>query len=183
MTEVTFKLEPRQIASYQYAVRNHLKTVPGTGWLAKEWVHFLLAAGVSLSLYIAIEWLLPLWTGVAASWPDVIIGAFAGIVFLLIGLWLAYLKQRQALVREHGPTLSLHTIAVTAEGLGVSAPLMHHHYAWGLFDEVTEHKDLILLWIEPGMALIVPHGAFADAAKKDGFIADVRARIAAAKKA
>ena len=65
-------------------------------------------------------------------------------------------------------------------GVTTNSRLSRVHRSWSAFTRVTAENGLVLLWIGPQFAILIPDRAFADAAQRDSAIAFARARVAPA---
>jgi YcxB-like protein len=176
--ELSYKLKPENLASYQFAVRNRIKHTPGVWWkslTAQILTTFALVACIALLIVTVFPRL-----GLGTFHPmSALAGFLIGGLFTVVANWLHYFSARDRIVRPDGPTFSAHTMMVEDSGLTVKSARGESRYKWSLFDAVTERSDIIVLWYEPAGGIIVPHAAFETPAAATAFVDFVSTRITA----
>ncbi|MEQ1576618.1 MAG: hypothetical protein ABL894_03100 [Hyphomicrobium sp.] len=173
---VTYRLSPRDLTSYRYAVRDRLNSLPAKGILNQHWARAVLILGGSAGLFILLDGVLPRLTGRPLTLPELAIGFFVGLAACLAVLWLNYFDQSKRLVDPEGPALSEHTISLSASGLNVDAAHMNSHFDWPAIRDVSVERGLVILWLEPSMGVAIPVQAFAGVEARDDFVASIEAR-------
>ena len=179
--DIRFQLTRQDLANYQFAVRNRVAARPRR---ESPWKEILLALAFGLVLLAAVTGAfltLPHFTHRRIAEPEMAVGFFMGVTFMLASLWLNYFRQRRNVVNEGGPTLSPHLLSVEPQGLRITGPNLEHSYLWPIFKDITEFKSLLVLWMEPAHGLIIPHSAFGDEVSLKAFIEEVRAHISQSK--
>lgn len=177
--EIKYQLTPEYMATYQAAIRPRL-TAMRKGWLASSAARAALFAALGFLVFFAGDWL--------AQWlMDTPLDAFSlmwgfgmGVLLIVCGTWIDYGEMRGAMLKPDGLMYSPHVLRVTDEGLNFGNAKYEGNYSWAAFDEVTRLKDIIVLWIEPGLGFVVPEAAFASAEEANAFFENARVKIAAA---
>ncbi len=174
--DVTFKLNEQDLSNYRYAVRDRMDKIAVGGIWHKPVVRWIALFVVTFGLLQVLDQLLPIVTQEPVSHLELTLGFVAGAAVVLGFMWLHYLDQSKKLVRADGPTLSEHTVTITPSGLSAAAPQMSAHYAWPVIQDVTDERGLVLLWLEPGLGLAIPHHAFTNSDVRAAFVAAIEAR-------
>ena len=180
--KINYQLTPSDITSYQYAVRNRLqKTVKGDdGWLTQAGIGLAIAV-VAAGVTVAVMEAIPSLTGRAFGLEEFLAGFLFGGLAILGLIWLNYFRQRKSIVKPGGPALSLHTLTVEPDGMRITGPNFETNYLWPIFEDISDLKTLIVLWIEPGQGFAIPRSAFANEAGAEAFVEDIRGHIAKAR--
>jgi hypothetical protein len=176
--KVNYQLAPKHLAAYQYAVRDRMRAITGAGTVRERLSYAALALLIGL-LLIGGDVALEHFTGAPTSPWALVFGLVLGAAMIIATYWIHYFGQRGRIVQPDGPTLKPHTmdagdtrLIVQAEGIDVS-------YAWHNFEAVTEHAEIMVIWIEPALGLVVPRDAFVSPDVERAFLSRVRERIAA----
>lgn len=94
----------------------------------------------------------------------------------------AYMQNtayRTGAVREDGGFLGERRYTMSEDGLHVDGKYGTSLSRWQVFTDLSDAPSTVLLWTEPGAAIMVPKDAIGDDAAVDAFKAAVMARIAA----
>lgn len=181
MTEFAYMLEPRHLGAYQFAVRDRLNGMRPAGLAEAEWVRFLAFAGLGLGGFFLADSVMRGTSGRSLSMPDFLLGLGLGCVAIMCGLWIVYFDRRRRMVRPDGPTLGEHRLRTEPSALVLAGPQYESRYSWSIFEEVSQHKDILALWLEPGLGVVVPRAAFGAGNSESAFLDEIRARISEAK--
>ncbi len=182
MTELTYTLDASHIAAYQKLASERASNsglaeprgIDATGiWFA--------AAFAVAVLLVAASLVLPLLTGRPFSYLEFFLGLLIGFGLVAGALWVQYTKVRRQAVRPDGPTLSEHRLRLGGDGLRTSSPYFENTCRWHAIEDATVYETVVVLWLEPGMGVVVPRSAFADQGQESEFVARVRALVAEAK--
>lgn len=176
--ELRYQLTPENVSAYQYAVRSRVAaTLTRTGgW----WKHVVLGLAFGLALVaavVAIAIAIQHVTHRRFAEPEMAAGFFLGVAFMFTSIWLNYFRQRGVLMKPNGPGLSPHTLTVVPQGLRIAGSSFEHAFQWPIFEELTELKTILVLWIEPGQGLVIPRTAFADDAAVKAFVQEITGHI------
>ena len=103
----------------------------------------------------------------------------AGLIAFLTAYWL----QRSLAVAAsfaHTPgAFDDISMVLDDQGLLTESPLSRVHRSWPAFTAVTAENGLVLLWIGPQFAILIPDRAFASGGEREALLAFARARVAA----
>jgi hypothetical protein len=180
MITLSYQLEPRHIASYQFAVRARLLKASRGPWWSARWLQSLpVFAAIAFSFLAADAVVFAVrhtHLDLASAWIGWLIGFFSAI----LTQWIHYFANRRQSVSPDGPTLSGHKMTFSDDGIVVTTSKAEAHYRWDIFREHTSRDDLHILWYEPGSGIIIPRSAFPDQAADQAFCTYVRKHIAAA---
>jgi hypothetical protein len=179
MITLTYRLQPAQLASYQFAVRDRVKSMPGVWWLSLP-SQMIGLFGALTAITVLFTWAFPRLGFGELHELSALAGFWLGALLSIAAQWLHYLSMRRRLVRPDGPTLSGHELTVSESGVVASSGRAQAQYRWPLFEGLTERADILVLWYEPGAGIVVPRSAFADAAAERAFCVFVQRRIAEA---
>ena len=180
MTEIAYRLEPRHLLDYQFAIRNRLSRNPKRGAPKAEWLRALLFGLACGVIYFALLWLWPRMAGVDLGVAELVVGFILGAAAAVGSMWWHYAEQRRLMVKPDGPSLGEHVLSTSATGVSVIGQNFENRYAWPIFEDATRYSGILVLWIEPGMGLIIPRVAFDGEAAEAAFLEDIRGNIRAA---
>ena len=176
--ELRYQLTREDIAAYQFAVRSRVAaTLTRTGG---AWKHVLFGSAFGVALLgfaVAAAVAIPHLTHRRFGAVEMAAGFLLGVAFLLASIWLNYYRMRGVLLKPNGPGLSLHTLILEPQRLRIAGSHFDHVFHWPVFEELTELKTILVLWIEPGQGLVIPRSAFADEAGVTAFADEVRGHI------
>jgi len=85
------------------------------------------------------------------------------------------------MLREDGPYRCERVIKFAEEEIESVSPLMAIRTAWAAVEDVSTHKDILVLWTDPGAGIIVPRRAVGDEREERRFVQFVKAQIAGRK--
>ena len=182
MTELTYTLDASHIAAYQKFASERASNKGQSTASSFDSAGQLIAACVAVAIPLAaFDLLLPFATGRSFATVEFFLGLIIGVILVTGGLWLRYRKMRRQFVRPGGPTLSEHCLKLGGDGLRTSSAFFENICRWRAIEEATVHETVVILWLEPGMGVVVPRSAFASAAAEADFLDRVRALAAEAK--
>ncbi|MDX2307457.1 MAG: YcxB family protein [Hyphomicrobium sp.] len=180
MTEIEYQLAPADLAAYQFASRDRIRTLAATS----HWDSQALRAGLSVVfcaiMILVVDLAAPSLLGRLLVSTDYVIGIAFGAALMLALVWLHYFDQRRRLASPDGPILRKATLRLMREGVLITQRDIEIRYGWPVFRSVSEARDLVLLWIEPGAAIAIPKRAFASDKARADFIREAEARMAEA---
>lgn len=111
----------------------------------------------------------------------VLIALLTGVVSMFLLQWLVArsiaARQLASALREGGSYLGPRTFTLDAEGVRIEGAHGMTLTRWPVIVDVTQGAETLLLWTDPGAAIMVPRDAFADDAERAAFVAFVEARI------
>lgn len=114
----------------------------------------------------------------------VLIALLSGAITTLLLQWLMArriaARHRNLSLREGGSYLGPRTFTLDADGLRIEGAHGMTLTRWPVIVEVSETAQTLLLWTDPGAAIMVPKDAFASDADRAAFVALVEARIGGA---
>lgn len=182
MTELTYTLEASHIAAYQRLASERASNSRGAEPRGFDAAGIWLAAAIAVAVVVVMAGLLlPLLTGRSFSYLEFFLGLFIGFGVIAAALWVQYTTVRRQAVRPDGPTLSEHRLRLAGDGLRTSSQFFENTCRWHAIEDATVHETVVVLWLEPGMGVVVPRSAFADQGQESDFVARVRALVAEAK--
>lgn len=92
-------------------------------------------------------------------------------------------RQHRTMLREDGSYLGPRTFTLDAEGVRIEGAHGMTLTRWPVIMDMTQGAETLLLWTDPGAAIMVPKDAFANEAERAGFVAFAEARIGRAQAA
>jgi hypothetical protein len=181
MTQIIYRLEPRHLRDYHFAIRDRLSRSSARGAPRSEWQRGLLFGLACAALYFGLVWLWPRMTGVEVGIAELVTGLVLGMAMAVGAMWWQYEEQRRLIVKPGGPSLAEHALAIDGAGVAITGQNFESRYKWSIFEDASRYSDILVLWIEPGAGIIVPRAALGGIAAEDAFLAEVKARAAEAK--
>ncbi len=181
MTQLVYRLEPRHLTDYQFAIRDRLSRSPARRAPKAEWVRGLLFGLACAVIYFGLVWLWPRVAGAELGIAELVLGLLLGMAVAVGAMWWHYAEQRRLMVKPGGPSLGEHALAIDGAGIVITGQNFECRYKWPIFEDASRYSDILILWIEPGAGIIVPRGALGGVAAEDAFLADAKARSAEAK--
>jgi hypothetical protein len=178
-SDVGYRLSAQDIADYHFAVRDRLSRKVRDLGVAFHMAWASVLGAAAAVAFVASAELLPRLTQRHFANEEFLLGLGFGMVFFVAASWLNYFIRRRVLLKPDGPTYAPHSVKIEANGLHLITPFNDTLHRWELFDGVTRYKGVIVLWIEPGMGIVVPRRSFADDAAATAFVDDVSRHIAA----
>ena len=103
------------------------------------------------------------------------------LLFLIPGVRLRK-KSLRMQVTDDGPLFGATVVSVQPEGLHVDRKLMKATYMWSGVQAVEDTSKALVIAIDNGIGVIIPHSAFATDAAKYEFLAGISEKIEAARK-
>ncbi len=179
MIELSYRLEPRHLMDYQFAIRDRLLRSPGRVTPKAEWLRALLFGLACGVIYFGLVWLWPRIAGVDLSVAELVLGFLLGAAAAVGAMWWHYAEQRRLMVKPDGPSLGEHVLAISATGISVVGQHFENRYAWPIFEDASRYSGIVILWIEPGMGLIIPRTTFGGEAAEDAFLEAFRGNMRA----
>lgn len=171
--DVMYKLTPRDLSAYRYAVRDRLEVLPSASVLGKKWFQLLVVCAAGAIFVFVLDWLLRRVSGRPIEIVDFVGGMLGAVMMVLAVLWFNYSERVRKLVRDDGPTLAEHNMNVSPSGIKISAPHITAHYAWPAIQYVSVVRDLVIFWLEPAHGIAVPASAFANSIERERFVAAI----------
>lgn len=172
MFKLDYTLSRAHLASFQKIVPQRMRAANRTLWRGALalWLILILMSALTI---LAV-------TQVKGHAPDDI-SVFPGFI-IGMGAMLATWSYRVATMRKYwlrdgGPTLAVHKTTADEAGLHCATPNFDSICRWPAVLEVTEHKDIVVVWIEAFHGFVIPRAAFADDASVRAFLDFARERI------
>lgn len=178
-------LEREHFAEFGRVVGQRLKMARRSNWLGFLLAWALMMAAAFALIQFAEAQLLPRTRGQTFRAAEVAtLSLIAGAAMMLV-VWVlvARAQQRHYLgnaLRDGGSYLGPRRYVMADKGLRIEGPHGTSTNYWASIVDVTEAPLSVLVWTDPGAAIMVPKNAIGDADAVAAFIADVRARITAA---
>lgn len=169
MHEITYKLTRDELRAYHRAARDRMQRATPYRWWERPTVRWFALAAASFVFVLVVDRTISAAFGRPMEFLEFLLGVLLGVVAMSATLWVFYHDQVRRMTRQDGPILGEHTLRGTSEGLTISAAGVETRYAWPVIEEITEDRDLLLLWIEPGVAIAIPPSAFTSPAKRFEF--------------
>ncbi len=178
-------LRREHFADFSAATQKRL----GTGvWNARMRIAYLVGvfALTLVFMRLADRVALPLYP---ESWLGpgevTVLALVAGLVltFVLTAAMTQQLRRDYAgrALRDGGSYLGHRNFSLTGEGISAEGPHGRWTTYWSAIQELTEAPSTLMLWTDPGAAIMVPKDAFASDDDRTRFQALVAERIEAAK--
>jgi hypothetical protein len=108
------------------------------------------------------------------------VGGLAGIIYCAGQQYLVYQSYLKNGMRDGGAHIGRRTFELGEEGLRVAGSSGHTLTRWSAVQKVTETKDTILIWTDPGSGVFVPKSAFTGDEAIKRFISEIEQRLPAA---
>jgi hypothetical protein len=182
MTELTYTLEAEHLAAYQKLAA--LRAASGGRDATRVYESYgrSLVAGLAVAVPMAALYMfLPVVTDRPFAGVEFVFGLIIGVVILVVAMRLQSSRAQRRFVRLDGPTLSEHQLSLAGDGLRTSSRMFDFLCRWHAFEDVTVGDGIVVMWIEPGMGVVVPRNAFADQKAETAFVDLVRAHVLEAK--
>ena len=183
MITLSYRLEPRHVASYQFAVRARLLKVSRGPWWSHRLVQSLAPLAAIAVAVAAADAVSVAARGFHLDPIATSVGWFIGFFAAILVQWVHFFANRHKAVSPDGPTFSAHKMTLSDVGIVATSPKAEAHYRWTIFQDFTSRDDIHVLWYEPGGGIIVPRSAFTTPADDQTFCTYARDRIAAAQQA
>ncbi len=177
------RVEPRHFADLNAATLKRLKAKQ-----TFDWRIFLVFALVFTVATIALFKLADanvvrrqrgqLMGGAEIAVVAMVFGALFVDVLYRIFAYMQNTAYRTGAVREDGSFLGERRYTMSEDGLHVDGKYGTSLSRWQVFTDLSDAPSTVLLWAEPGAAIMVPKEAIGDDAAVDAFKAIVMARIA-----
>lgn len=183
MTSIAYKLTPQHLAEGFAAANERIfgKLTASRRWYWDALRGLLLAfvaGGLLFGIMLAGEHVM----GRPLDVPAMLIGLAYGTGFILLqSLWASYMRRRYSPYSPNGPTLAPHTASFKDDVLIITGPSFEYRYDWSNFEDVTLGPNVLLLWMEPGVVLVMPRAAIGDAAAEVALVENLKGKIARAK--
>ena len=177
-----FSLTKELLAEYLAIARVRIFRRPPD---AKWWQGKIGGAAISASITIAAMALAIIILPTTPSKPlylsVLLAGILTGLFIWQAEAWHTLYVLRDRLYRNGGPHLTLQNVTVDPHQLRFASTYIETILRWPAVIELTEHKHILVLWIEPSHGFVIPRSAFADEAAAMAFIDFAREHITAAK--
>ena len=175
MFELDYTLTRAHLLSFQKLIAPRMKEAAGASRWRDVLVSWLILVFVScLALVIIIQ--------VEGHEPDDL-SVFAGFILGVVAMWAVWMQRavtmRKFWLRDGGPTLAVHHTTANETGLHLSTAKFESICRWPAVLDLTEHADILVVWIEAFHGFVIPRSAFANEAAERAFVAFARAHIAA----
>lgn len=178
-------LERQHFAEFGRVVGQRLKMSRRSNLLASIVSWLLIMAATFAVIRFAEAHLVPRTRLQSFGTAEVaVISVLAGAgMMLLVWVLVARAQQRHYLahaLQEGGSYLGPRRYVLTTNGLRIEGPHGASTNFWHAIIDVTEAPLSVLVWTDPGAAIMVPKNAIGDAAAVATFTDDVRGRMAPA---
>lgn len=84
-------------------------------------------------------------------------------------------------LRPGGVMLGHRTLTMSRDGLRIEASNFEARYTWAIFDTITVHKTIVVLWTDPAAGVLIPKDAFENPEARAAFVEQATSHIAAAR--
>lgn len=177
-------LERQHFAEFGRVVGQRLKLARRSNLLAAIASWILVMAAVVAVIQFAEAQLLPRTRGQTFRAAEVATIAVLVGAGMTLAVWVLVTRAQQRFylanaLREGGSYLGPRRYVIAADGLRIEGPHGHSTNYWREIVDVTEAPLSVLVWTDPGAAIMVPKNAIGDPVVVAAFIEDVRARMAA----
>lgn len=173
---LSYRLTIKDIAAYQHAVKQRLEATSGVSKL-RRLVTFVAAGILAGCVLVVIDRNLAQISGRAPEPLAIVSGIMLGFAVTMAGQWYVYLSHRRNLFRPDGPALAPQTIDDRDDMLTIESAFLKSAYQWSAFTGVSQHGDIVIVWLEPASGIVIPRSAFAHPDLQQSFIDRVQRRI------
>jgi hypothetical protein len=108
-------------------------------------------------------------------------GMFTAWLLLSLTIVLSTRGRLARFIRDDGHVLGRRHIRLTHEGVETWGRTDQARYTWAAFEDVSIFRSLVVLWLEPSVALMVPRSVFTTPDAETEFVTFAAARVAGRK--
>jgi hypothetical protein len=112
-------------------------------------------------------------TGVVAA----ALGYVAGLLSMMLFFWVLHRQYLRHSLGDDSPVLAESHLRLDRDGIEATAAHGTTRYAWHGIREITETGDLVVVWIDRALGIVVPKRAFASDKACRSFVDTVRAHL------
>ena len=182
MFDINYQLTPANLESYRRLMMARLTArASRSAWWRSPVAGIVGIIGTIVLIAAVLLFALPRLTGLPFEPISALIGLWVGVLLITATSVLRLRGFKAVMYRHDGGTLSPHQAVIDATQLRFSSANAQTVVRWPLLMDVTETKDIIVLWTEPCQGLVIPRSALADEITAQAFCAFARDRIAAIK--
>jgi YcxB-like protein len=105
------------------------------------------------------------------------LGYVAGLLSMMILFWALHRQSLQHSLGDDSPMLAESHLRLDRDGIEATAAHGTTRYAWHGIKEITETGDLVVVWIDRALGIVVPKRAFAGDQACRSFVETVRAHL------
>lgn len=175
---LSYTIEPRHLADYHIAARERVLGRAGSPRWQWDVLRGIVTGLMAVAVFLATSWGMSTYLGQALHNPSLAVGLSYGIAFILLEqIVSAVIQRRRSPFKAHGPTFAPHTALFSDDLFQIKGPSFEHRYQWPVFEGVTQHKLVTVVWLEPGAGVVIPRSAFADAEVESAFIEKISKHI------
>jgi YcxB-like protein len=111
-------------------------------------------------------------SGVAAA-----LGYVAGLLSMALLFWVIQRRYSRHSLGDDSPVLAESRLRLDPDGIEATAANGTTRYAWHGIRELTESGDLVVVWLDRALGIVVPKRAFASDRACRSFVEMVRAHL------
>lgn len=110
-----------------------------------------------------------------------VLSSLLGVLLMLGGIVVWHHNQLKAFaeraVRDGGVVVGPRTLSISDDGITIDGETVRSLTRWSAIQEISEPGETILIWTDPGAAILVPKSAFATNEARQNFVAEILKRI------
>ena len=174
MIELDYTLTRAHLLSFQKLIPQRMKHAAGASrWrdILVSWLILVIVSCLAIVAIIQIE----------GHEPDDL-SVFAGFILGVVAMWAIWMQRavtmRKFWLRDDGPTLAVHHTVAGETGLHLSTASFESICRWPAVLDLTEHQDILVVWIEAFHGFVIPRSAFSNEAEERAFLGFARKKIA-----
>ena len=99
---------------------------------------------------------------------------FTLVVFFLTFAFFAHQQMKLASPLKDGIILGQHTLKLSEEGVFEESALKKSHFSWESIVSVEQSKNLVYLYVDKAMAILIPKDSFDNKGAIESFISEVK---------
>jgi hypothetical protein len=104
-----------------------------------------------------------------------VLGYVAGLLSMLLLVWVLQRRYLRHYLGDDSPVLAESRLRLVGDGLEATGAHATTKYAWHGIKKLTETADLVVIWIDRALGIVVPKRAFASDEACRSFVDTVRA--------
>ncbi len=145
------------------------------GWLKTALISWALAAFLTILSIAFFELVL----NQKAFLPSFVVGFIIAFVYIKLSAKLCQRQLLDNLSPRHLAVGEFALVAYDAGGIQITGKHITSSYEWAAVLEVSETKEMVVLWVDRDRGIVIPISAFADEEEQHSFVDYVKERIEA----
>ncbi len=179
-----YRLVPEHFQAYSKLAAKRSASPLAAGRSSSKWRWSGLLGGLALGIVIGAVLSVLKVKGVLA--PEQVkmlgIGALFGSLAVIALYAVAYRRISGHMVGAHDAVVGeFSLVAYEGGGIQVSGKHLQTSYDWTAFLDLTQSQEIMVLWVDRGVGIILPFKAFSSVQEKQDFADFAKGRIAASR--